>query len=84
MLADAMKRPAGFMAELDESLVWSAILLLAIGLVMVYSASIATAAASRASPTATPRRRWSRTGAPKPPSQRCAKAATTTTRCGTT
>jgi cell division protein FtsW len=47
MLADAMKRPAGFMAELDESLVWSAILLLAIGLVMVYSASIATAEAGR-------------------------------------
>jgi len=34
-------------APLDESLLWSAILLLAFGLVMVYSASIATAEASR-------------------------------------
>jgi cell division protein FtsW len=34
-------------APLDESLAWSAVLLLAIGLVMVYSASIATAEASR-------------------------------------
>ena len=40
MLADAMKRP-GIMPALDGSLLWSVILLLAIGLVMVYSASIA-------------------------------------------
>ncbi len=46
MLADAMKRP-GIMPALDGSLLWSVILLLAIGLVMVYSASIATAEAER-------------------------------------
>jgi len=36
-------------AEYDEGLVWAAILLLGLGLVMVYSASIAIAEASRAS-----------------------------------
>jgi cell division protein FtsW len=46
MLADALNRPR-LMASLDGSLLWSAILLLAIGLVMVYSASIATAEAER-------------------------------------
>ncbi len=35
------------MLALDVSLAWSALLLLAIGLVMVYSASIAMAEASR-------------------------------------
>ena len=34
-------------AEYDRSLAWAALLLGAIGLVMVYSASIATAGASR-------------------------------------
>ena len=33
--------------EFDRSLVWAALLMMAIGLVMVYSASIATAEASR-------------------------------------
>ena len=46
MLADALKSPR-LMPALDGSLLWSAILLLAIGLVMVYSASIATAEAER-------------------------------------
>lgn len=46
MLADALKRPT-IMPALDGSLLWSVILLLAIGLVMVYSASIATAEAGR-------------------------------------
>jgi cell division protein FtsW len=46
MLADALKRPR-IMPALDGSLLWSVILLLAIGLVMVYSASIATAEAER-------------------------------------
>lgn len=46
MLADALKRPS-IMPALDGSLLWSVILLLAIGLVMVYSASIATAEAER-------------------------------------
>ncbi len=46
MLVDALKRPT-IMPALDGSLLWSVILLLAIGLVMVYSASIATAEAGR-------------------------------------
>ncbi|MGE3679244.1 MAG: FtsW/RodA/SpoVE family cell cycle protein, partial [Burkholderiales bacterium] len=37
----------GTVAEYDRSLAWAALLLLALGLVMVYSASIATAEASR-------------------------------------
>lgn len=49
MFADALKRPgAPAMPVLDASLLWSALLLLAIGLVMVYSASIATAEAEKA------------------------------------
>ncbi|MBI1396477.1 MAG: putative lipid II flippase FtsW [Betaproteobacteria bacterium] len=46
MFAATMSRP-GVSAPVDESLLWSVALLLAIGLVMVYSASIATAEASK-------------------------------------
>src|SRR5512134_681479 len=42
-------RPRGQVAEYDEGLVWAAVLLLGLGLVMVYSASIAIAEASRVS-----------------------------------
>jgi len=42
-------KPRAQAAEYDEGLVWAAILLLGVGLVMVYSASIAIAEASRAS-----------------------------------
>jgi cell division protein FtsW len=42
-------KPRAQPAEYDESLVWAAILLLGVGLVMVYSASIAIAEGSRAS-----------------------------------
>ena len=34
-------------AEFDQALVWTALILLLLGIVMVYSASIATAEASR-------------------------------------
>jgi len=40
-------RPRGQLAEYDQGLVWAAILLLGLGLVMVYSASIAIAEESR-------------------------------------
>jgi cell division protein FtsW len=40
-------RPRGQLAEYDQGLVWAAILLLGLGLVMVYSASIAIAEGSR-------------------------------------
>ena len=40
-------RPRGQLAEYDQGLVWAAILLLSLGLVMVYSASIAIAEGSR-------------------------------------
>jgi cell division protein FtsW len=40
-------RPRGQLAEYDQGLVWAAILLLGVGLVMVYSASIAIAEGSR-------------------------------------
>jgi cell division protein FtsW len=43
--ADAKRRPVP--AEYDHALMWAAILLLALGLVMVYSSSIAIAEASR-------------------------------------
>lgn len=46
MLGLTLRRPAP-MPALDQSLLWSAILLLAVGLVMVYSASIAVAEASK-------------------------------------
>jgi len=46
VLYAALKRPSR-LPVYDESLVWSTVLLLAIGLVMVYSASIAIAEASR-------------------------------------
>lgn len=46
MLYAALKRPSR-LPLYDESLVWSTVLLLAIGLVMVYSASIAIAEAGR-------------------------------------
>lgn len=46
MLAAPLSRQRAI-APIDESLLWSVLLLLAIGLVMVYSASIATAEASR-------------------------------------
>jgi cell division protein FtsW len=42
-------KPRAHPAEYDESLVWAAILLLGVGLVMVYSASIAIAEGSRVS-----------------------------------
>lgn len=48
MLYAALKRPSR-LPLYDESLVWSTVLLLAIGLVMVYSASIAMAEGSRLS-----------------------------------
>ena len=41
-------RPRAQLAEYDQGLVWAAILLLGLGLVMVYSASIAIAEGSRA------------------------------------
>jgi cell division protein FtsW len=46
MFATALK-PAPALPAFDEGLVWSTVLLLALGLVMVYSASIATAEAGR-------------------------------------
>jgi cell division protein FtsW len=42
-----LMRPAGPPRELDLTLIWSSLTLLLLGLVMVYSASIATAEASR-------------------------------------
>ena len=47
MLIGAIDLPRRRMAEIDHALLWSGLLLLLIGLVMVYSASIATAEASR-------------------------------------
>ena len=41
------ERPRRVMADYDQSLVWSVLLLMAIGIVMVYSASIAIAEAER-------------------------------------
>lgn len=46
MISALLSRPRA-MAPLDESLLWSVLLLASIGLVMVYSASIATAEASK-------------------------------------
>lgn len=47
MMLAALDSPRQQMAEIDHILLWSALLLLLGGLVMVYSASIATAEASR-------------------------------------
>lgn len=47
-LAHALGRPTAPARDYDDSLVWVAILLIGIGLVMVYSASIAIAEAGRA------------------------------------
>ena len=47
MLYAALKRPAPRIAAIDESLLWAGVLLLGLGLVMVYSASIAIAEAGR-------------------------------------
>jgi len=47
MLYAALTRPAPRIAAFDESLVWATVLLLGLGLVMVYSASIAIAEAGR-------------------------------------
>ncbi len=47
MILAALDSPRRQMAEIDHVLLWSALLLLLGGLVMVYSASIATAEASR-------------------------------------
>ena len=47
MMLSALDSPRQQMAEIDHVLLWSALLLLLGGLVMVYSASIATAEASR-------------------------------------
>ena len=41
------ERPRRLMADYDQSLVWAVLLLMAIGIVMVYSASIAIAEAGR-------------------------------------
>ena len=46
-------------ADYDQGLVWTAVMLLAIGLVMVYSSSIAIAEASRATGYEVVRRRSS-------------------------
>ena len=48
MLMTAIDSPRRQLAEIDYALLWSGLLLLFIGLVMVYSASIATAEGSRA------------------------------------
>ncbi|HZX31722.1 MAG TPA: putative lipid II flippase FtsW [Rhodocyclaceae bacterium] len=48
MLMNAIDAPRRQVAEIDYMLLWSGLLLLFIGLVMVYSASIATAEGSRA------------------------------------
>ena len=47
MLMSAIDTPRRMPAEIDFALMWSALLLLFMGMVMVYSASIATAEASR-------------------------------------
>jgi cell division protein FtsW len=47
MMLSALNSPRQQMAEIDHALLWSALLLLLGGLVMVYSASIATAEAGR-------------------------------------
>ncbi|MBI4938816.1 MAG: putative lipid II flippase FtsW [Nitrosomonadales bacterium] len=47
MRAASLSAPRRILAEYDEMLVWTVLALLAIGLVMVYSASIATAEASK-------------------------------------
>jgi len=47
MMLSALDSPRQQMAEIDHALLWSALLLLVGGLVMVYSASIATAEAGR-------------------------------------
>jgi cell division protein FtsW len=48
MILAALDRPRREVAEIDYALLWSALLLLVTGLVMVYSSSIATAEAARA------------------------------------
>ena len=48
MILDALNAPRRQMAEIDPALLWSGLLLLMFGLVMVYSASIAFAEGSRA------------------------------------
>lgn len=48
MLMTAIDSPRRQLAEIDYALLWSGLLLLFVGLVMVYSASIATAEGSRA------------------------------------
>jgi len=47
MMIGALDAPRRTVAEIDHALLWSALLLLVIGLVMVYSASIATAEAGK-------------------------------------
>ena len=47
MMIGALDAPRRSVAEIDHSLLWSALLLLVTGLVMVYSASIATAEAGK-------------------------------------
>ncbi len=47
MLYAALKRPAPRLAPIDEPLLWSGVLLLGLGVVMVYSASIAIAEMGR-------------------------------------
>jgi cell division protein FtsW len=48
MILDVLNAPRRQMAEVDPALFWSALLLLTLGLVMVYSASIAYAEGNRA------------------------------------
>jgi cell division protein FtsW len=48
MILDVLKAPRRQIPEIDPALLWSGLLLLALGLVMVYSASIAVAEGNRA------------------------------------
>lgn len=48
MMIDALKAPRRHMPEIDPALLWSGVLLLALGLVMVYSSSIAYAEGNQA------------------------------------
>ena len=45
--ARALNRPSAALREIDDALIWVGVLLLGIGLVMVYSASIALAEGAR-------------------------------------
>ena len=47
MISATLARPAGSLQEFDQSLIWVSVLMIGIGLVMVYSASIAIAEGAR-------------------------------------